>query len=36
MLSPQDQQVLQQCKAINTPIGIIAVLNFSNQFPQGW
>ena len=35
-LSPQDQQVLQQCKHANTPIGVVAILNFSNQFPQGW
>lgn len=36
MLSPQDQQVIQHCRYIDTPLGIVAVLNFSKQFPQGW
>ena len=35
-LSPQDQQVVQQCKHTDTPIGIVAILNFSQPFPQGW
>jgi len=35
-LSYQDQQVLQQCRHVNTPLGIVAILNFSQPFPQGW
>jgi len=36
MLSPIDQQVLSQCRFIDTPMGIVAILNFSKPFPQGW
>ena len=36
MLSPQDQNVCQALKHVNTPIGIVAILNFSQPFPQGW
>lgn len=35
-LTPQDQQLLQRVKHTNTPSGIVAILNFSDQFPQGW
>jgi hypothetical protein len=35
-LSPQDQQVISQCRHVDTPLGIVAILNFSQQFPQGW
>ena len=36
MLSPQDQQVLSRCRHVDTPLGIVAILNFSQQFPPGW
>jgi hypothetical protein len=36
MLSPQDQQVCQALKHVNTPSGIVAILNFDQPFPQGW
>ena len=36
MLSPLDQQVISQLRHTNTPLGIVAVLNFSQQFPPGW
>ena len=36
MLSPVDQQVLNECRHINTPLGVVAILNFSRQFPPGW
>lgn len=36
MLSPMDQQVISSLKHCNTPLGVVAVLNFSQPFPQGW
>ena len=36
MLSPQDQNVCQTLRHVNTPIGIVAILSFSMPFPQGW
>jgi hypothetical protein len=36
MLSPQDRDVINRCPSVQTNLGIVVVLNFSHQFPQGW
>jgi hypothetical protein len=35
-LSPAEEQFLNRIKHINTKIGIIAVLGFQEDIPEGW
>ncbi len=35
-LSPIELSMLSKVKHTNTPLGIVAILNFSDPFPQGW
>lgn len=35
-LSPQDRQLLEDAPHTNTPIGVVAILGFDKNFPQGW